>query len=197
MSHGKIQAELERREGRWRESLLRRYDLEALTAFIRQIVAETKPLDGVDLGRAMSSRWSIGGHSMLNGDWYFTTEPDTDDFVLRTTLVREKTRGEFPVCPRRQGQIQGRCRRGGGGAGNPRPDHPQRAAAGSLGSILPPGFRITGLRQIEGPGEVVSIVEWKSTKVSGSQLAVLFKFTGDKTQEERWFSATAQWRGAF
>ncbi len=95
MSHGKIQAELERREGRWRESLLRRYDLEALTAFIRQIVAETKPLDGVDLGRAMSSRWSIGGHSMLNGDWYFTTEPDTDDFVLRTTLVREKRAVNF------------------------------------------------------------------------------------------------------
>jgi ketosteroid isomerase-like protein len=37
-----------------------------------------------------------------------------------------------------------------------------RKALDSLGEILPPGFEITGLRQIEGGNEVVSIVEWKS-----------------------------------
>ena len=72
-----------------------------------------------------------------------------------------------------------------------------RAALDGLGEILPPGFEITGLRQIEGKNEVVSIVEWKSEKVAGSQLSVLFKFNGDKIYEERWFVDTEQWKSAF
>ena len=74
---------------------------------------------------------------------------------------------------------------------------PFRAALDGLGEILPPGFEITGLRQVEGDGEVVSIVEWKSGKVAASQLAVLFKFSGDKIHEERWFVDTEQWKAAF
>lgn len=72
-----------------------------------------------------------------------------------------------------------------------------REALDGIGEILPPGFEITGLRQIEGSNEVVSIVEWKSEKVAGSQLAVLFKFYSDKIFEERWFVDTEQWKGAF
>lgn len=72
-----------------------------------------------------------------------------------------------------------------------------RDALGSLGEVLPAGFKITGLRHIEGPDEVVSIVDWQSDKVSGSQLAVLFRFDGDKIYEERWFVDTEQWKGAF
>ena len=72
-----------------------------------------------------------------------------------------------------------------------------RAALDSLGEILPPGFEITGLRQIEGGNEVVSIVEWKSEKIADSQLSVLFKFNGDKIYEERWFLDTEQWKSAF
>jgi len=72
-----------------------------------------------------------------------------------------------------------------------------RAMLDSLETILPPGFEIIGLRQIEGKNEVVSIVEWKSEKVSSSQLCVLFKFTGDKIYEERWFIDTEQWKKAF
>ena len=72
-----------------------------------------------------------------------------------------------------------------------------RAALDGLGEILPPGFEITGLRQIEGADEVVSIVEWKSEKVADSQLSVLFKFKGDKIYEERWFIDTVQWKSAF
>ncbi len=45
-----------------------------------------------------------------------------------------------------------------------------RAALNGLGDILPPGFEITGLRQIEGENEMVSIVEWKSTQIPSSQL---------------------------
>jgi len=72
-----------------------------------------------------------------------------------------------------------------------------RQALDGLGAILPPGFEITGLRQIEGDGEVVSIVEWKSAKVAASQLSVLFRFKGDKIYEERWFIDTEQWKNAF
>lgn len=72
-----------------------------------------------------------------------------------------------------------------------------RAALDSLETILPPGFEITGLRQIEGKNEVVSIIEWKSEKIFSSQLCVLFKFTGDKIYEERWFIDTEQWNRAF
>lgn len=72
-----------------------------------------------------------------------------------------------------------------------------REALNDLGTILPPGFAITGLRQIEGQNEVVSIVEWKSEKVAKSQLSVLFKFKGEKIYEERWFVDTMQWKGAF
>lgn len=72
-----------------------------------------------------------------------------------------------------------------------------RSALNGLGDILPPGFEITGLRHLEGEGEVVSILEWKSAKVAGSQLSVLFKFRGDKVYEERWFIDTEQWKSAF
>jgi ketosteroid isomerase-like protein len=72
-----------------------------------------------------------------------------------------------------------------------------RTALDGLGEILPSGFEITGLRQIEGENEVISIVEWKSEKVTGSQLSVLFKFKGDKIYEERWFIDTEQWKSAF
>ena len=72
-----------------------------------------------------------------------------------------------------------------------------RSALNNLGEILPPGFEITGLRQLEGDGEVVSLLEWKSDHVSASQLSVLFKFKGDKIYEERWFIDTEQWKAAF
>ena len=72
-----------------------------------------------------------------------------------------------------------------------------RSALDGLGAILPPGFEITSLRNMEGENEVVSILEWKSNAVEGSQLAVLFKFNGEKIYEERWFVDTVQWKSAF
>ncbi len=73
-----------------------------------------------------------------------------------------------------------------------------RKALDNIGSALPAGFEITSLRQIGGDGEVVSIVEWKSEKLpTGSQLAVLFRFTDGKIHEERWFVDTEQWKAAF
>ena len=72
-----------------------------------------------------------------------------------------------------------------------------RSALEGLGEILPPGFEITELRQVEGKNEVVSIVEWKSDKITASQLSVLFKFEDEKIYEERWFVDTEQWKSAF
>jgi ketosteroid isomerase-like protein len=73
-----------------------------------------------------------------------------------------------------------------------------RKALDNIGQALPPGFTITALRQVGEDGEVVSIVEWKSDKCpQSSQLAVLFRFTGDKVCEERWFIDTEQWKAAF
>lgn len=68
----------------------------------------------------------------------------------------------------------------------------------NLAAGLPQGFEITSIRQIGETGEVVSVVEWKSSKVpDGSQLAVLFRFAAGKIHEERWFVDTEQWKAAF
>jgi ketosteroid isomerase-like protein len=72
-----------------------------------------------------------------------------------------------------------------------------RTALDGLSDLLPPGFEITGLRHIEGDDEVISIVEWKSTTITESQVSVLFRFNGEKICEERWFIDTEQWKGAF
>ena len=73
-----------------------------------------------------------------------------------------------------------------------------REALDNIGAALPPGFGIKALRQIGDGDEVVSIVDWTSDKCpGGSQLAVLFRFTGDKVKEERWFIDTEQWKAAF
>lgn len=73
-----------------------------------------------------------------------------------------------------------------------------RGALENLNAALPPGFDITGLRQISDGNEVVSVVNWKSAKCTvGSQLAVLFRFQADKISEERWFVDTEQWKACF
>ncbi|NRD75184.1 nuclear transport factor 2 family protein [Shewanella sp. VB17] len=72
-----------------------------------------------------------------------------------------------------------------------------RQALNGFGEVLPPKFEITCIRHLKGEREVVSIVEWRSAKVAGSQLSVLFKFKEDKISEERWFVDTVQWKSAF
>ena len=99
------------------------------------------------------------------------------------TLVADYVEGMTFIMPGQTDVLEGR--------------HAFREALDGLGEILPPSFEITRLRQIEGENEVVSIVEWKSEKVTSSQLSVLFKFKGDKIYEERWFVDTEQWKSAF
>jgi ketosteroid isomerase-like protein len=73
-----------------------------------------------------------------------------------------------------------------------------RNALDNLAAALPPGFEITSIREIGDTGEVVSVVNWKCSKIpDGSQLAVLFRFTSGQVHEERWFVDTEQWKAAF
>jgi ketosteroid isomerase-like protein len=73
-----------------------------------------------------------------------------------------------------------------------------RRALDNIGAALPPGFNITAMRQIADGGDVVSVIDWKSDRCpEGSQLAVLFRFAGEKVREERWFIDTEQWKAAF
>lgn len=72
-----------------------------------------------------------------------------------------------------------------------------RRALDGVGQLLPPGFAISGLRHLQGADEVVSILEWRCDKLVASQLCVLFRFSGEKIVEERWFIDTEQWKAAF
>ena len=76
-----------------------------------------------------------------------------------------------------------------------------RSALENIGEALPPGFEITDLRYFSGEnqGEIVNVVEWKSTKLpDGTQSAILWKFnTKGEITEERWYVDTEQWKAAF
>ena len=102
------------------------------------------------------------------------------DFDL---LVADYTEDMVFVMPGQEDQLTGRSA--------------FRAALDNLATLLPPGFEITGLRHIEGEEEVVSIINWRSEKVTDSQLTVLFRFKGSLIYEERWFIDTEQWKLAF
>jgi ketosteroid isomerase-like protein len=69
-----------------------------------------------------------------------------------------------------------------------------RVALANPGAALPQGFEIQAIRQIGEMGEVVSVVAWSCTR---HQLAVLFRFEGDKIAGERWFVDTEPWHSAF
>lgn len=72
------------------------------------------------------------------------------------------------------------------------------AALSNLGAVVPPGFSVTGVREIGDGDEVVSVVDWKCDKIpDGTQSTVLFRMTGGKIYEERWFMDTDQWKSAF
>jgi hypothetical protein len=111
-----------------------------------------------------------GWEAVARGDW--------------DTLIADYVEGMIFVMPGQDDVLEGRAA--------------FRGALDNIGAALPPGFAITGLRQIGKGAEVVSIVEWTADKVpGGSQLAVLFRFEGDKIAEERWFIDTEQWKAAF
>jgi hypothetical protein len=115
--------------------------------------------------------------NIVKRGWEYLGKGDFD------TLVKDYVEGMIFIMPGQTDLLEGR--------------QGFRSALDSLGSILPPGFEITEIRHLEGEGEVVSILEWKSDKVGASQLSVLFKFKELKICEERWFLDTEQWKSAF
>ncbi|HXV23928.1 MAG TPA: nuclear transport factor 2 family protein [Alphaproteobacteria bacterium] len=76
-----------------------------------------------------------------------------------------------------------------------------RSVLETMSDALPPGFEITNVRYFSGEkdGEIVNVVEWKSTKLpTGTQSAVLWKFNAaNKIAEERWYIDTEQWKVTF
>lgn len=76
-----------------------------------------------------------------------------------------------------------------------------RSALENIGEALPPGFEIMDLRYFssESDGEVMNVVEWKSTKLpNGTQSAILWRFnSAGEITEERWYVDTEQWKSAF
>lgn len=133
----------------------------------------------------MQNQQKSGSHSDLSGTaaivargWDAVARGDWD------VLVADYTADMLFVMPGQNDRISGRAA--------------FREALNGLGSLLPPGFAISSIRQVGDGTEVVSVVEWKSDKVpGGSQLAVLFRFAGALIQEERWFVDTEQWKSAF
>lgn len=100
------------------------------------------------------------------------------------TLLADYTEDTLFIMPGQENVLEGKAA--------------MRAALENIGAALPPGFDIISIREIGDADEVVSVLEWKSDKVpGGSQLAVLFRFNGDKVYEERWFVDTEQWKAAF
>jgi len=111
-----------------------------------------------------------GWEAVSRGDWDSLVADYTDDMRF--------------IMPGQTDELAGRSR--------------FREAIEGIGDILPPGFKITTMRHIESDDEVVTILEWTSSKIpDGTQTAVLFKMTGDKIYEERWFVDTVQWKAAF
>lgn len=131
------------------------------------LTAETSPDTSAVSNAQIVQR---GWDAVARGDWDALTDDYTEDMIF--------------VMPGQNDVLEGKPA--------------FRGALDNLGAVLPGGFEITGIRQIGDGDEVVSIVGWKCSKVpEGSQLAVLFRFTGDKVREERWFVDTEQWKAAF
>jgi ketosteroid isomerase-like protein len=113
---------------------------------------------------------ALGWEAVGRGDWEVLAADYVDDMVF--------------IMPGQEDVLEGKAA--------------FRNALDNLAAALPPGFNITGVRQIGEHDEIVSIVDWTSDKVpQGSQTAVLFRFEQSKIFEERWFTDTEQWRAAF
>lgn len=120
----------------------------------------------------------MSGAAMVGKGWELVAEGDWD------TLIQDYSDDAILVIPGQNDVISG--------ASN------IHAALTNLGAAVPPGFTVTGVRQIGDGDEVVSIVDWKSDKIpDGTQSAVLFRMSGGKIFEERWFVDTEAWKAAF
>ena len=82
----------ERAEREWAPTISRRYDLKALTLFLKQTVAEKKTWHDVDLTKPrLESKWVAQGQSMTSGDWSFgAPDPKKDEFNLSFSTASDQ-----------------------------------------------------------------------------------------------------------
>src|SRR5688572_9483865 len=67
--------EIERRAREWKKTVSARYDLDALTVFLKSTARDRKAWDGVDLTQPrIGAKWEFGGCCMNSGDRSFTAE---------------------------------------------------------------------------------------------------------------------------
>lgn len=120
----------------------------------------------------------MSGAAMIAKGWDLVAKGDWD------TLIEDYRDDAILVIPGQNDVIEGASAIHG--------------ALTNLGAAVPPGFNVTGVRQIGDGDEVVSIVDWTCDKIpGGTQSAVLFRMSGGKITEERWFVDTEQWKAAF
>jgi len=92
------QREAQEREVReWPQVIQSRYDLAALTSFLKKTVAEKKCWKDVDLTKPkIGDKWTINSASMsmTSGNWEFRTrDPKEDKFTLSFCYHAEEKRG--------------------------------------------------------------------------------------------------------
>ena len=120
----------------------------------------------------------MSGAEMISKGWELVAKGDWD------TLITDYTDNAILVMPGQNDVIAGASA--------------IHVALTNLGAVVPPGFAVTGVRQIGDGDEVVSVVDWKCDKIpDGTQSTVLFRMTGGKIHEERWLMDTEQWKAAF
>ena len=86
------QKKIERRVREWKKTVSARYDLDALTEFLKSTVSARKTWEGVDLTRPkIGAKWEFGGCCMNSGEWSFTAEdPSKDEFMLQFSHSEKK-----------------------------------------------------------------------------------------------------------
>jgi hypothetical protein len=74
----------EKEERAWAQAVAKRYDSQALFAFLKQTINEVKAWHDVSLtAPRIGSEWKSGGRCLISGDWVFSTaDPSKDDFRI-------------------------------------------------------------------------------------------------------------------
>lgn len=120
----------------------------------------------------------MSGAAMVAKGWELVAKGDWD------ALIADYDDGAILVVPGQKDVVEGASA--------------IHAALTDLGAVVPPGFAITGVRQIGDGDEVVSVVDWSCDKIpEGTQSTVLFRMANGKIFEERWFVDTEEWKAAF
>ena len=89
--------EQERLHREWAKIVSTRYDLVALTSFLKKTVKEKKSWKGVDLTKpTIGAWWRMGRSVMTSGDWEFSArDPKKNEFTL--SFIYEDGKRELTI----------------------------------------------------------------------------------------------------